>query len=278
MHQHSPWRRNPESHHIPQKTQCIRSWNSTYTEVTSTHLEDELFQIQQPDLSTNIRKSHGIRCTPNYTIIFMAVLEEEILEQATKKIRLWIRFINDIFMIWNHTLVELDQFIEDLIIFHPTINFTKEVNEVGLLFLDTFVYKEDRKLKTRVYCKPTDNKQYLLYTSCHPRQHRDSTPFSLLIWARRICSKETEFEIEARSIANTPPGRENTQKIFFTKQLNMQEASTEKTSSSPKKRKKIQEYVTSSHNPRNPKMKDIMQQHIHLLVKMRRNPIILEQV
>ena len=46
-------------------------------------------------------------------------------------------------MIWNHKLEELNQFISDLNRFHPTRKFTKEVNEFGLVFLDTFVYKED---------------------------------------------------------------------------------------------------------------------------------------
>ena len=93
--------------------------------------------------------------------------------------------------------------MEKLNSFHPTIKFTKEINEYGLAFLDTFVYKEGTSLKTRVYHKPTDNKQYLLYTSCHPKSQKDAIPFSLLIRARRICSKMEEFETEARSIVNT---------------------------------------------------------------------------
>ena len=101
----------------------------------------------------------GTRCAPNYAIIFMAELEEEFLEQQTQTPRIWIRFIDDIFMVWNNTLQELDEFINKLNDFHPTINLTKEVNDFGLPFLDTFVYKEDRRLKTKVYHKPTDNKQ-----------------------------------------------------------------------------------------------------------------------
>ena len=125
----------------------------------------------------------GTRCAPNYAIIFMAELEEGFLNESTQQPELWIRFINDIFMIWRRSATELEEFIENLKNYHPSIKFTKDINEYGLPFLDTFVYKKEEQLKTKVYHKPTDNKQYLLYTSCHPRQQKDSIPFSLLIRA-----------------------------------------------------------------------------------------------
>ena len=141
----------------------------------------------------------GTRCAPNYAIIFVAEIEE-FLQSQIKTPRIWLRFIDDIFMIWNHSREELDIFTNNLNKFHPSIKFTKETSEFGLPFLDTFIYKEDQQLKTRVYHKPTDNKQYLLYTSCHPKQHKDAKPYGLLVRAKRICSKNEEFISEARSI------------------------------------------------------------------------------
>ena len=131
----------------------------------------------------------GTRCAPNYAIIFMAEIEEEFIQTQNKTPQIWLRFIDDIFMVWNHSREELDTFLSNLNNFHQTIKFTMESSEFGLPFLDTFIYKEDQKLKTRVYHKPTDNKQYLLYTSCHPKQHKDAIPYGLLVRAKRICSK-----------------------------------------------------------------------------------------
>ena len=70
----------------------------------------------------------GTRCAPNYDIIFMAEIEEEFLQSQTKVPRIWLRFIDDIFMVWNHTRQELDIFTTDLNKFHPTIksNFLPE--------------------------------------------------------------------------------------------------------------------------------------------------------
>ena len=50
----------------------------------------------------------GTRCAPNYAIIiFMAELEEEFLATITLQPRIWKRFIDDIFIIWNHGEMEL---------------------------------------------------------------------------------------------------------------------------------------------------------------------------
>ena len=44
----------------------------------------------------------GTKMAPNYAIIFMHYLETNILSQSTSKPTTWLRFIDDIFMIWSH--------------------------------------------------------------------------------------------------------------------------------------------------------------------------------
>ena len=142
----------------------------------------------------------GTRCAPNYAIIFMAELEEEFLSQTPMKPRIWLRFIDDIFMVWSHGEDELQKMLNELNNFHPTIKFTEEHSDYGLPFLDTFTYIEDGQLKNRVYHKPTDNKQYLHYSSCHPLQQKNAIPYGLLVRARRICTEEANFIAEAKTI------------------------------------------------------------------------------
>ena len=192
--------------------------------------------------------------------------------------RIWIRFIGDIFMVWQYNLNQLEEFIKELNNFHPTIKFTKEVSEFGLSFLDTFVYKEDGILKTRVYHKPTDNKEYLLYTSCHPKQHKDAIPYGLLVRAKRICSKQEEFENEARSIINILRRRKYPESILRKAVLRI-DTITRDELLKPKnveEDKRIRYIIT--YNPRNPRMKDLVLQKIHLLARMRKNPINQEQI
>ena len=61
--------------------------------------------------------------SPLYAIVFLAVLEEEILESLLEKPWLW-RYTDNIFLIWHHVENELERFIDKLNKFHPTINFT----------------------------------------------------------------------------------------------------------------------------------------------------------
>ena len=82
---------------------------------------------------------------------------------------------------------------------HPTIKFTEHSNK-EIPFLDTLVSKEDNKLKTKVYHKKTDQKQYLHYKSCHPLNKKDAVPYGLLI---RTCSKDKDFKTEALSIVSS---------------------------------------------------------------------------
>ena len=208
----------------------------------------------------------------------MVELEEEFLLEEQKTPVIWKKFIDDIILVWTHSTKELEDFMERLNNFHPTIKFTKEINEYELPFLDTFVFKEENKLKTKVYHKPTDNKQYLLYTSCHPKQQKDAIPFSLLIRARRICNKMKDFEIEAKRIVNTLRKRkypENLLEKAVSRSLTLNREELLK----PKEKKedtRIRYIIT--YNPRNPRMTDITQQHIHLLAKMRKNPITHENI
>ena len=55
--------------------------------------------------------SMGTKCAPNFAILFMDKLERDFL--STRKLipLVWWRYIDDIFMIWQHSREELDSFI-----------------------------------------------------------------------------------------------------------------------------------------------------------------------
>ena len=104
------------------------------------------------------------------------------------------------FLIWPHGEEKLQEFLEMINTHHKTIKFTEEHSKQQIAFLDALVYKDNGKLQTKVYYKKTDQKQYLHYKSSHPKNQKDAIPYGLLIRARRICSKDTDFKQEATSI------------------------------------------------------------------------------
>ena len=78
--------------------------------------------------------------------------------------KVWKRFIDDIFSLWNVDKEEIYSFIEQANNHHPTVKFTAEVSETEAAFLDTCIYKGERFTKesildVRTHFKPTETFQ-----------------------------------------------------------------------------------------------------------------------
>ena len=63
----------------------------------------------------------GTRMAPSGACPFMGCLEEDLLLSSTHKSLIWLRYIDDIFLIWTHGQQELDNFITLANIRHPDI-------------------------------------------------------------------------------------------------------------------------------------------------------------
>ena len=125
----------------------------------------------------------------------MGRLEEEFLATAPKSPLIWLRYIDDVFLLWTHGEEQLDNFISYCNTRHRTIKFTAEKSKKSLRFLDVMVELRDGYLETDLYSKPTDTHQYLQWSSCHPRHTKESLPYSLAFRLRRICSTDGAFAI-----------------------------------------------------------------------------------
>ncbi|KAJ7332043.1 hypothetical protein JRQ81_014223 [Phrynocephalus forsythii] len=68
----------------------------------------------------------GTHTAPQYANIFMADLEQHSLNHCTQKPLLYLRYINDVFLIWTHGEESFKKFHQDFSSFHPNINFTLE--------------------------------------------------------------------------------------------------------------------------------------------------------
>ena len=220
----------------------------------------------------------GTRCAPNYAILFMANLEEEMLQAHHSPPSIWYRFIDDIFMIWNGTETSLNNFLEFLNGYHQTIKFTEEHSQSGLPFLDTFVYIENNTLKTRLYRKPTDNKQYLHYRSCHPKQHKDAIPYGLLVRAKRICTEIEDFKLEAYRIIKILYERMYPMDVLEKALKRINSVTREELLKPTEKNKDQRIRYILTYNPANPDIKNTTSKNLHLMEKLKRNPISTKQV
>ena len=221
----------------------------------------------------------GTRMAPNYAIIFMHYLETNFLSHYPKQPKIWLRFIDDIIMIWQFGRLELEEFLKALNSYNQTIKSTYTIDQNEIPFLDTIVYRSHtNKLYTRMYHKPTDQKHYLHYHSAHPRNQKNSVPYGLFIRCKRICTEDNYFEQEARKIYNQLRYRkypttlldEAIEKVRKMERLSLLRPSTKKPSDTIR--------LITNYNPRNPNLQEILKKFEGLSLMTRKSVFTPEQI
>ena len=124
----------------------------------------------------------------------MDKVETEFLSKETLQLWVWLRYIDDIFFVWNHGEAELKSFLERLNGFHPNLKFTHESSRVKVNFLDVVISNDNGDFASDLYCKPTDCHQFLDFGSCHPAHVKKSIIYSQALRIKRLCSSQRDFE------------------------------------------------------------------------------------
>ena len=107
---------------------------------------------------------------------------------------MFLRFIDDTFMIWTGSEEKLLDFISNWNKKHPSIKFEFKNSQKKIEFLDVLVYKDhNNMLQTTIYRKQTDRQNYLDARSEHPKLLKDSIPYNQALRIKRICSSQQEF-------------------------------------------------------------------------------------
>jgi len=135
----------------------------------------------------------GTKFAPTYAILSMGDLEETALENYRLKPWVWWRYIDDIFLVWEHGEESLLEFLRYLNSIHPTIKFTHKYSRDCIEFLDVLVAREGDKIETDLFVKETDTHQFLHFSSCHPFHTKKGIPYSQALRMRRICSTNESF-------------------------------------------------------------------------------------
>ena len=100
----------------------------------------------------------GTICAPSYSNIFMANFEAKHIYQYIKEMSLlYLRYIDDIFMIWKGTKAELITFMKKLNEKYKTIKFDFQISPKKIAFLNAMLYKYGiNNIQIALYRKPTD--------------------------------------------------------------------------------------------------------------------------
>lgn len=168
-------------------------------ELLKLNLENNDFQFDNDWYVQVMGTAMGKKFAPNYANIFMAGWEREVLAKCAKSPLTYLRYLDDIFIIWPHSRAEFEEFFNTLNNSHPSIKLKACISEHSINFLDTIVFKGNNfqnthRLSTKVYFKPTDTHQLLHRDSFHPKHTTRGILKSQIIRFLRICSDPQDFK------------------------------------------------------------------------------------
>ena len=134
--------------------------------------------------------------------LHMETFEEQAIESAPSKPKIWKRYVDDTFTILDRDRV--DSFLQHLNSQQPTIRFTMETeNDNKIAFLDASVSREpDGRLTTSVYRKPTHTDQYLAYDSHHPHSVKRGIVKCLYAQAKRLVTTPSVISAEKKHLSS----------------------------------------------------------------------------
>ena len=123
----------------------------------------------------------GTKMAPSYANLFMAVLDDRMINSYAYKPLVYLRYIDDIFMIWTKGEEKLNGFLSHCNQINKNIQFKQVASKDKIPFLNVSVVNENGKLHTDLYRKPTDKHQHLYSHSYHPKHTKNSLPYCLAL-------------------------------------------------------------------------------------------------
>ena len=132
----------------------------------------------------------GSPLAPVLANLFVTQLEEEKINRITKnKVRIWFRYVDDIFAIVKGKDIEIHEILEGINKIHKNIKFTIEFEQDNsITFLNVNIKRKGSRLETSVHRKKTNTNLYLKWDACLPRYQKLGLITSLVTRACRICS------------------------------------------------------------------------------------------
>ncbi|XP_073425439.1 uncharacterized protein [Dendrobates tinctorius] len=149
----------------------------------------------------------GASFAPSYANLFLGLWERDLplsdQYQSMDRIPLWVRYIDDIFLVWQGNEVQLSNFMERINSNDRNIHLTYQYDMTKVSFLDVNVWRDnDNILQTSIFRKETSSNMLLHASSAHPKSLINSIPIGQFLRLRRICSSDKDFESQAQDLSD----------------------------------------------------------------------------
>ena len=149
--------------------QCVEE----YIRLTDICMKQNIFQLNGSFYEQQEGTAMGNSLSPFLANLFMSRFEKDLESSGEYFPRVWLRYVDDIFAIFDTKNCNIDDFINSLNNRFETIKFTYEKEEHGQLpFLDTLVIRNKNCLEFDVYRKETSTLRYIPSDSHHCAQHK----------------------------------------------------------------------------------------------------------
>jgi hypothetical protein len=144
----------------------------------------------------------GKSYAPNFANLYMSEWEGHILTKLPgPKPKLWLRYLDDIFGIWESSLADLQMFVELINEFDKNIQVTYNCSFSDLQYLDLVVFKNaELQISTMVYLKPTSSLKMLHPESLHPRHMKEGVILSQILRYVKNCNFHSDFMVQFSSL------------------------------------------------------------------------------
>lgn len=143
----------------------------------------------------------GSAISPILADVHMEDIETDFLNAYHNNISLYVRYVDDTFLLWNGTNTKFKSFFEYINGLHPTIKFTSEweTAEGSLNFLDLHVQRNPGShFTTNIYRKPMAICRPIHFSSIHHPAQKWGTLTSATLRARKLISLEEHLWTELK--------------------------------------------------------------------------------
>ena len=131
--------------------------------------------------------------------IVMQNIEQQALATYKETLPLWLRYVDDTFTAVHKD--EIDFLHEHLNKQNTYIQFTREIEENGKIpFLDCLASRDNNKIRTTIYRKPTNSDRLLDQCSYHPTCHKATAVRTLTRRAHLVCDSPKSLSSEAKHL------------------------------------------------------------------------------
>ena len=162
----------------------------------------------------------GKAFAPSLANIYLRKFDSAAVNHRPDLIRLYSRFIDDVFFVWLGSKTELTAFESYMNSVIPGIRITLKVKSCIIDFLDVLVYKTQMStdnnsiLQTRIHFKSTDTHQLLDGSSFHPKHTARGILKSQLTRFKRISTTKEDYNDSCRILFNVLKHRGYKKSLF----------------------------------------------------------------